>query len=278
MDVHIRDEKGLERKIEQFKVKGASGFHVVSDFDRTLTKAFVKGKKDSSVIAKIRDGKYLTEDYPKRAYDLFDEYHPFEMDPDLSAEERDKKMIEWWEKHFDLLIECGMNMDVVRDIIEKGKIQVRDGIFEFFDVLSKHNVPLLIFSAGPGDIIKEYLKSVGKLYGNTHLVSNLFKFNEDGVAVGYNRPVIHTFNKNEVQVKGLPYSREIKERRNVLLLGDSLGDLGMSEGIEHDCIIRVGFLNEKVDELFDRYMEAFDVVLLNDADFSYVNDLVRKII
>lgn len=34
----------------------------------------------------------------------------------------------------------------------------------------------------------------------------------------------------------------------------------------------------QVGELWDRYIEAFDVVVVDDGDMSYVNDLLRDIL
>lgn len=276
--VHVNNPEQLQRKIDRFRASGSRHFHVVSDFDRTLTTAFIEGKKFISSYALIREGKYLTPDYPHRAQALFEKYHPYEISAGLSGPEKNKKMLEWWNAHFQLMVECGMNKAVIKDIVLQRKIRFRDGASEFLDALSRNNIPILILSAGIGDIIQELLASEGKMTSNVHLLSNFYLFNEQGKVVGKkNQTFIHTFNKNEVEVKKTPYYQQIAQRKNVLLLGDSLGDLGMSEGIEHDCIIRVGFLNENKEEFLQKYMEAFDVVITDDGGMGYVNGLLQKI-
>jgi hypothetical protein len=35
---------------------------------------------------------------------LFKKYYPLEIDPNISLEEKNKYMTEWWEKSFDLFI------------------------------------------------------------------------------------------------------------------------------------------------------------------------------
>ncbi len=278
-NIYIKNSTELHRKIQQFRKAGAASFHVVSDFDRTLTKAFIDGKKFLSSYALIREGKYLTPEYPPRAHALFDKYHPYEIDETLSAEEKNKKMNQWWSEHFELMKECGMNKVVIGDIVSKGKIQFREGASEFLDLLSNQRIPILIFSAGVGDLIKELLESAGKMASNVHMLSNFYIFNEQGIVIGKkNTNFIHTFNKNEVEVKKTPYYREIVQRKNVLLLGDSLGDLGMSEGIEHESIIRIGFLNEEKDKLLDKYMQGFEVVITDDGEMGYVQGMVREIL
>lgn len=54
----------------------------------------------------------------------------------------------------------------------------------------------------------------------------------------------------------------LKKRTNVLLLGDHTGDLGMSDGLNYDTRISVGFLNHNVENSLSCYREAFDVVLM----------------
>lgn len=67
---------------------------------------------------------------------------------------------------------------------------------------------------------------------------------------------IHSLNKNEHalemaaplhdqlgDVDGPTYDNaSVKTRTNVLLLGDHLGDLGMSDGLKYETRISVGFL------------------------------------
>lgn len=81
-----------------------------------------------------------------------------------------------------------------------------------------------------------------------------------------------------MEVRKTPYYTEIAQRKNVLLLGDSLGNLGMSEGMEHENIIRIGFLNENKDELLEKYLREFEVVITDDGGMEYVNEMVKEII
>ena len=63
--------------------------------------------------------------------------------------------------------------------------------------------------------------------------------------------IIHTFNKNENAIHSSDYFYNIRHRENLLLMGDSLGDLRMAEGADHvECILKIGFLNFKVDTIW----------------------------
>jgi 5'-nucleotidase len=276
-EIYIRDEEELKDKIKKIKEDGISHLHVVADFDRTLTPAFIKGQKMHTGIAQIRENKYLTQDYAPRAHALFDKYHPIEISNEITLSEKKKKMLEWWTTHLKLLTKCGMNKGVINDIVENRLIKYRQGTKEFLDVLAEHRIPLLILSSGVGDLIEGSLKKEGMFHANIHIISNFFDFGYDGKAKGYKSAIIHVFNKNEGQIKSSPYYGQIKNKKNVILLGDSLGDSSMLEGLSHDTIIKIGFLNENVEKSKTTYAKEFDVLILNDGPMEYVNDLLSHI-
>ncbi|MBS3174592.1 haloacid dehalogenase-like hydrolase [Candidatus Woesearchaeota archaeon] len=274
-NIIIKDNEYLNNLIKKFNSKN---FHIVADFDKTLTKATVDGQKSHTTIAQIREGNYLSESYMKEAHNLFDIYHPFEINNDIAREEKCKKMYEWWTKHLELMIKCGMHKEIIEDIINKRKIVLREKTKEFFSLLGKNNIPILIISAGLGDLIKRCLESEGISNGNLHIISNFYKFGNGEKVIGYKSKIIHSLNKNEVQVKGTAYENEIKKRKNVILLGDSLEDIDMTSGLEHENIIKIGFLNENVDKNIEKYSKTFDVLILNDGTMGYVNNLLNLII
>ena len=52
----------------------------------------------------------------------------------------------------------------------------RDGCDWLFDELHKHDVPLLIFSAGVGDVVVETVRQRAVLHDNVKVVSNFMDF------------------------------------------------------------------------------------------------------
>ena len=56
-----------------------------------------------------------------------------------------------------------------------------------------------------------------------------------------------------------------------------MGDVDMTDGVQSDNIIKIGFLNEKF-ERFDLFKKEFDIVIIKDGDMKYVNDLILEII
>ena len=65
---------------------------------------------------------------------------------------------------------------------------------------------------------------------------------------------------------------------NVILLGDILGDLKMIEGVKHNNVIKICFLNEKVKKRLPEYSKHYDVLILNDGPTTYVNNLINDIL
>jgi len=276
----IVNPQNLEKLKKSITKQGKEKLHILADFDRTLTQAFVDGEKVPSLISVLRSsGKYLGEDYAASAQALYERYHPIETDPNLSIKEKKKAMAEWWRNHFKLLIKSGLNQEHLKEVADSPKIKFREGASEFFDLLRQNNIPLIIMSSSGlgGDVIAMVLEKKGKLYPNIQIVSNTFVWNEKGNAVRVKEPIIHTFNKDETILKNLDFYPAIKERKNVLLLGDSLGDVGMIEGFDYEYLIKVGFLNSEIEENLESYKEAYDILILNDSSMRYINQLLKEI-
>ena len=279
-NIVISNQEELEKAKKAISESGAEGLHVIADFDKTLTTAFVNGEKIPSIISVLRDGNFLTPDYAKKAHELYNRYHPIEIDPKIPLEQKKRAMYEWWTTHFNLLIKSGLNKKDLKRVVESRKIRFRDGFAEFIDFLKAHNIPLVIMSSGGlgGDAISMYLSKEGKLYDNVYIISNSYEWDENGNAIAVKKPIIHVMNKDETAIQDFPVFDEIKDRKNVLLLGDSLGDVGMVQGFNYDNLIKIGFLDENVDENLEHYKHNYDVVILNDYSMDYVNRLLREMI
>lgn len=55
------------------------------------------------------------------------------------------------------------------------------------------------------------------------------------------------YNKHDGALRNTEYFKQLKEYSNIILMGDSLGDLSMADGAPSvENILRIGFLNDKV--------------------------------
>jgi len=277
-NIHIKNPSELNQKIAKLKKDGINSLHIVADFDSTLTKAFVDGEKVFSAFEQFRKHNNLGNDYTERSYELKNHYRPLEFSKKLSVEEKKIKMNEWWEKHWKLMIECGITLDSILNIVEKGKVENREGTEELFELLRVKRVPFLILSSGLGDFITAFYKQQNMLSENVHIISNFFKFDKNGKSVDAFKPFITSYSKGTVLIKNFPYHKEIEERRNVILLGDSLGDTNMSDGIKYDCVVKIGFINDRKEQDIDEFGKLFDVLILDDGDMYYVLEMLKDIV
>ena len=270
----------LENLKEKIKLQGYNYLHVISDFDRTLTYAYQKdGKKIPSIISILRDNDYLSSEYSTEAKSLFSKYHAIEIDRNVPIEEKRVAMKEWWTKHNNLLIKSGLHKKDLERIVESGIIRLREGAKELFNYLHKEKIPLIILSSsGVGDAISKVLEKEEILYDNVYIITNKFEWDENDVAIKSREPVIHCMNKNETVLSDLPeIYKNVEDRKNVILLGDGIGDLGMITGFEYDNLIKVGFLNPGEEDNLEIYEKNFDMIITKDSDIRPVNKLMREL-
>uniref|UniRef100_U3J8D9 5'-nucleotidase, cytosolic IIIB n=1 Tax=Anas platyrhynchos platyrhynchos TaxID=8840 RepID=U3J8D9_ANAPP len=154
-----------------------------------------------------------------------------------------------------------------------------DGFNELFDQLYKYNVPIFIFSAGIGDVLEEIIRQANVFYSNVNVVSNYMDFDDSGVLKCFKGPLIHTYNKNNSVLQGTEYFQQLSSRTSIILLGDSMGDLTMADGVPSvENILKIGFLNDKVEERRGKYLDSYDIVLESDETLDVVNGILRYIL
>jgi 5'-nucleotidase len=69
----------------------------------------------------------------------------------------------------------------------------------------------------------------------------------------------------------------VSNRDNIILLGDSLGYLSMVNDLDANYIIKIGFLNQDIENRLELYKDKFDVVIAGDSSMDYVNKLLQKL-
>lgn len=72
---------------------------------------------------------------------------------------------------------------------------LRAGTSDLVNALDSADIPLLVFSAGLGDVVEAVLKHHGVMNKNTHVISNFLKYN-NGFVQGFTNDMVHPFNKN----------------------------------------------------------------------------------
>jgi len=276
----ICNEKKLEKAQAAFRKSGAGGMQVFADFDRTLTKVFKDGRECPSLISVLSRDNILDKEYAKEAEALYAQYRPAEISDALGYAEKSILMEEWWRKHYALLVRKRLNISDVRSAIASDIVELREGFFEFFNLLEQNSIPLVILSAnGLGTIsIRLFFERVGLPTENIHIVSNNLLWDDQGFLVGAEGPFIHSLNKKGIMIEKYPFYAAVKSRKNILLLGDTLEDADMAESFDEENLIRIGFLNKEVETQVKKYGKKYDALILHDGSFSFVNELLRGIL
>jgi len=275
----LHKNNSADEKVAKIIADGASALHIISDFDDTITRAYIKGEKTPSSFGQLRNKGFLGEEYVKQSQALYDTYAPIEKDSQLTPEQKSPKMIEWWNLHKDLMVEKGVTKEVFEKIADAGHLHLRDYFLDIAAQLHTKKIPLLIFSAGLGNVIEAFFEKMNLLTDNVHIISNNYSFDDEGKPLGYAHEPIHPFNKCEVVMESYSYHSEIEARKNVILLGDVIADCGMADGMKHDCVLKIGFLNKPdyTTKEFDEYLANFDIVLTGDDSFEILHEIVAKI-
>jgi 5'-nucleotidase len=135
------------------------------------------------------------DDYKNGCKVLFDKYYPIEIDPVLTEAEKLPEMVAWYTQVHELWYKAGITRETIPRAVAKSlsKVKLRPGFVELAEFAKRHDVPLLIFSAGVGDVIEELLKQ--KLGDTEHIgiVSNWMKWESEEPSaplVGWSEPLV----------------------------------------------------------------------------------------
>uniref|UniRef100_A0A4W6CCI3 5'-nucleotidase n=1 Tax=Lates calcarifer TaxID=8187 RepID=A0A4W6CCI3_LATCA len=177
--VHMRDPERVEQIICGLIKGGASKLQIITDFDMTLSKFAVNGKRCPTCHNIIDNCKLVTEECRQKLLQLKNKYYPIEIDPNLTMEEKYPFMVEWYFKSHTLLVEQRIEKDKLPEVVRESDAALREGFEQFFDRLQQHNVPVFIFSAGLGDVLEEIIRQAGVYHPNVKVVSNFMDFDDN---------------------------------------------------------------------------------------------------
>uniref|UniRef100_A0A5F9CJI7 5'-nucleotidase n=1 Tax=Oryctolagus cuniculus TaxID=9986 RepID=A0A5F9CJI7_RABIT len=267
---------------EEFSFRGVAGpvtFRIITDFDMTLSRFSYKGKRCPTCHNIIDNCKLVTDECQKKLMQLREQYYPIEVDPILTVEEKYPYMVEWYTKSHGLLVEQGIPKGKLKEIVAESDVMLKEGYEDFFDKLQQHSIPVFIFSAGIGDVLEEVIRQAGVYHPNVKVVSNFMDFDDNGMLKGFKGELIHVFNKHDGALKNTEYFSQLKDNSNIILLGDSQGDLRMADGVANvEHILKIGYLNDRVDELLEKYMDSYDIVLVKEESLELANSILQKIL
>ena len=182
--VVIADVDKTQTKINSLIKDGPSNLQFIVDFDNTLTKTHKDGVSLDCSWGVLESYRELPSSYHDRVRAAKEKYHPIELDVSISQEEKIPIMIEWYKEANRCLAESGVKLPWLPLMVEQSNVELRDQTQDMLKTLHLNNIPMLVLSAGVGDLINHIMQHFGVLHDNTTLVSNFLKFDEEGNIVG----------------------------------------------------------------------------------------------
>lgn len=254
-----------DKTLSRIKNWNKDSIHILTDFDYTIT-------SQSSITSweVLARSNLLPPQYMDERQKLYEFYRPLEIDETLPLEKRHQYMADWWTKHIALLIKYKVTEDIINEAVKNPKImKFRPGAKKFLKICKEQNIPVIIISAGIGNFIEQFLINNNCNYDNIHIVSNFLEF-ENNIVTGMTKPIIHSLNKNEAALSN-EISKIIAQRKNIILLGDNTQDIKMASPSARKNALKIGFLDEKIEENKKYYETTFDIVCTK----SSYNELIE---
>ena len=257
----------IKEKVKNFlPLKNLNTFYVVADFDRTITNG--NSQTSWSILA---HSNLVSKSYIQERQALYDYYRPIEISETIDINTKMNLIKEWYKKHISLFVKY----QITEEIFEKSDtdlriMQFRPGAKEFIEFLYKNNIPLIVISAGIGNFIESFFKHNNCYFDNVYISSNKIIF-QNGIAVGVEDNIIHSFNKNEVSLPKYILEK-LKDKNNVILLGDQLSDLNMVDSSQHNLVINIGFQSD--DYPLETLTSNYDIVCESKDDYTTLKNLL----
>ncbi len=255
-------------KLETIKLT-KDNYYVVLDFDKTITN---QESLDSWMA--LVDFDIYGENCKKDIEELNAKYEPFELDYTLDEKVKEKYMEEWYQKSMDLLYRYKLTNSNLKKALQKDTLNFRKGAKDFLQKLQQDNIPVIILSAGIGNVIEEFLKKQECYTNNIFIISNFVSFENDQMKP-FTALILHSMNKR-IEGKLLePLQRAINQKQYAILCGDIIEDIQMIAKEKLENTITIGFLNNKIKENLEVYQKNYDIVLTDEeACFQEVEKVI----
>jgi len=139
--------------------------------------------------------------------------------------------------------------------------------------MHRNDVPVFIVSASFTPLVEAILEAQGLQTPNIRILANEFHFDTHQRATGFKEPILHSLNKQEVFHNWLTSEGNCTEevlRPHALVLGDSVEDLGITDGLNLQTLC-IGWMHS--DEREAEFKQTADALVLGDAGMNGIPPL-----
>lgn len=258
-------------QLENLNIK-QDNVYLVIDFDRTIT---TNQSEDSWDVT----GKLLGQEFAKHLKNLYQKYRPIELDNKINKKEKQKAMKEWYVKCINLYDQFHLTKEKLIQSVKIGNLTFREGAKSFLKKAYQKNIPIVILSAGIGNVIEEFLKQSHCYFDNIFILANFIEFDEQGRMKKFDpNKIIHSANKAIKNKLPSFLAKRVKDRPYKILMGDLKEDINMVEEKEWNTTLKIGILENQIEENLKFYQDVFDIVLTGeDASFKILEDLIQDL-
>ena len=258
-----------KKKINELKQKiNKDNICVFMDYDKTITSSESEDSWATSANKKVM-GKEITNALNKYC----EKYEPIELDYTIDKIEKEKYMIEWYTKAMDLYYTYHLTKEKLKQCVYNSRLELRKGAKEFLFELYKNNIPLIILSAGIGNVIERFLKEENCYYKKIKIISNFIKFDENGNMKKFQDNLIYTCNKDIDKLQDVK-KKEIEKKEYRIVIGDLIEDIAMMGEYPDEKSLKIGFLNKNISKNLEKYNDNFDVVLTEESNFYDIEKII----
>lgn len=276
--VRMKDKDMVVTKLKQLKEEGTTKLQIITDFDRTVSKHHDMGNLTKSSYCVFEGIPTLPNKFVEDAQFLYNRFRKIEDNPNMTIAEKLPHMEEWWNLNEKLFIGLPFEPESIAQAVLDSGVKLRDKADSCFKTLNDVGVPVLVFSAGLGHVVTAILNRYNILFDNMKVISNFFHI-VDGKITGFEGMPMNVYNKNQHAIENCDYFQALSTRTNVIVMGDSLGDANMAEGVTPGgAILKIGFLSIHIDEYLPQYLDAFDIVLLDDQTMDVFDAILAYIL
>ena len=137
-------------KLNQLNSISTNDLYILTDFDGTIT----KDNSDSSWASIFKNPK-VSKEFINECIKIFNYYHKFEIDESLSIAKKNSIMNEWYRKNIETLINFNITEEIINYASNNASIMdFRTGAVKFLETMNSKNIPIIVISAGVGNIIE----------------------------------------------------------------------------------------------------------------------------
>lgn len=261
-----------EKKINELKEKiNKDNICVFMDYDKTITSS---DSEDS--WATSANKKAMGQEIANELNKLYEKYGPIELDYTIDMKEKEKYMLEWYTKSMNLYYTYHLTKEKLKNCVSNSYLKLRKGAKDFLSKLYENQIPIIIFSAGIGNVIEQFLQKENCYYNNITIIGNFIKFNENGNMIKFSDNIIHTLNKNIDKINDLKLKGIVETKKYRIVIGDLIEDINMMGEYPESKSLKIGFLNKNIEENLEVYKKNFDIVLTEKNNFYDIEKYIIK--